>query len=47
MQRLFHKQFPSVKYIWGHILEENVPSFKTAIGCGRKVLEKEVFFPFK
>lgn len=46
MQRIFHNQFPEVKYIWGHILNENKPSLKTALSCKRKILEKEVFFPF-
>lgn len=46
MQQLFHQKFPEEKYIWGHILAENQPSLKTAMACGRKVLEKEVFFPF-
>ena len=46
MQRLFHKKFPDVEYIWGHILDDNKPSLRTAFSCGRKILERECFFPF-
>jgi RimJ/RimL family protein N-acetyltransferase len=47
MQQLFHKALgEDIKYVFGHILAENIPSFKTALACGRKVLEKEIFFPF-
>lgn len=46
MQKMFHLHFPNKRYVWGHILNENQSSLKTAKACGRKVLEREVFFPF-
>ncbi|MCP4911691.1 MAG: GNAT family N-acetyltransferase [Oligoflexia bacterium] len=46
MQKMFHLKFPHKKYVWGHILHENQSSLKTALACNRRVLEREVFFPF-
>ena len=46
MQRMFHAKFPKIKYIYGHIYEQNRPSLNTAKACNREIIEGEVFFRF-
>lgn len=47
MQTLFHQAIQHrYPIIWGTIHSDNLASLKTATRCGRKITERELFFPF-
>jgi hypothetical protein len=33
------------EYVWGHISAENEASLKTALRCGREIIQTEFFCP--